>query len=86
MLLDRFRSIKVAVPVGMAFVVSGLFLVLINSALPYLSPRFVQPTELGDFARGFIVGIGLALEIIGIMVMIPAVLAVRAQRSGNFGK
>lgn len=86
MLLDRLRSTKVAIPVGMVLVLSGLSLVLISTALPHLSPRFAQPMNLGDFLHGFVIGVGIALEIGGLIVMLPAALAAREQRRANSGK
>ena len=82
MLIDCLRSAKVAVPAGISLVVSGLLLILVSITLRYLHvASFAQPSQVGDFFRGFLVGVGIALEIGGIMVMIPPVLAAFEQRS-----
>lgn len=75
MLLKGLQSPKTAVPVGMALLVLGLCLnpILLvstrNLHLAHMGP------DMADFWRGFMVGLGIVLEIAGIVVMLPAVIA-----------
>ena len=82
MLMNRLRSAKVAVPIGMSLVSSGLFLGVLSAALPHLSSRFAQPSQVGDFLRGLAVGLGIGLEICGLVIMLLAVRAGREQKRG----
>ena len=79
MLLKKLQSPRTAVPVGMALVVLGLclnpilFVATRNLHLPHMG------ADAADFWRGFMVGVGIALEIAGILVMLPAVVASKRQ-------
>lgn len=81
MLLKRLQSPKTAVPIGMALIVLGLVL----NPILVASTRGLHFAQIGpdmaDFWRGFMVGLGIALEICGIMVMLRCVVA--RQRQGG---
>jgi sorbitol-specific phosphotransferase system component IIBC len=83
MRIDRLRSAKVAVPAGMSCVASGLLLIAISAALPHLSSRLAQPSQFADFVRGLAIGLGIAIEIAGLGIMLPAIMAMREQRREN---
>jgi len=72
MLLRIPQSPRTAVRIGMALVVVGLSL----NPILMVATRNVQLFHLGpdamDFWRGFMVGLGIVLEICGIVVMLPA--------------
>lgn len=75
MLLKRLQSPKTAVPVGMALIVLGICL----NPILLVSTRNLHIAHIGpdmaDFWRGFLVGLGIVLEIAGIVAMLPAVIA-----------
>ena len=81
MLFKKLQSPRTAVPVGMALIVLGLCL---NPILA-VSTRNLHFAQMGpdmaDFWRGFMIGLGIALEIAGIVVMLPA--AVAGKRRGG---
>ncbi|MFP5237737.1 MAG: hypothetical protein ACLGSD_17715 [Acidobacteriota bacterium] len=81
MLLKKLQSPRTAVPVGMALIVVGVCLNPIL-AVSMRNLHFVHMGhDMADFWRGFMIGLGITLEIAGIMVMLPAVAA--ARRSGG---
>lgn len=76
MLLRKLQSPRAAVRTGMTLVVVGLLL----NTTSLLLMRSVHATHLFsagdlDFLRGIAVGLGIALEIGGIVVMVPAARA-----------
>ena len=83
MLLKRFQYPKTSVPVGMAFLVVGL---LFNPIL-LVATRSLHIASLGsgatDFLRGFMIGIGIALEIAAIVIMVPAAMANKRGRASQ---
>ena len=81
MLLRKLQSSHSAVPVGMLLAGIGLLLNVTSQGLiqhlqgtAHLSPNTV------DFLRGFCIGLGILLEIAGIIAMLPAI---RAKRGGG---
>jgi hypothetical protein len=82
MLFNRLCSARVAVPVAMSLVSSGLLLIVLSAALPHVSSSFAQLSQIGDFFRGLAVGVGIGLEVGGLVLMLPALRAVREQRRG----
>lgn len=82
MFLDRLRRERVAVPVAMAFIAFGLTLIAASLALPHsatLNARYSPDTV--DFLRGLLIGIAVALEIVGLSALVPALAAKRQKPS-----
>jgi len=66
------NSPQKTVPVAMALVAVGLMLVVVSASWPHLAGLGAN-----DFARGFLIGLGIMLEIGGV------VLASAARRRGD---
>jgi len=78
MILDRLQSNKLAVPAAMAFVVIGLILVAVSVSVPHIaSLRANYAKNTLDFVQGLFFGIAIAVEIVGISALIPAIAAAR---------
>lgn len=76
MLMRKLQSPRVAVPVGMALTVCGLSLNSISLLVGRMAhPLLHSSPEMNDFFRGFLIGIGIALEIGGIVVMLLSMCA-----------
>jgi hypothetical protein len=83
MLVNRLCSAKKAVPVGMFCLIAGLLVVNLSAFLPRLHVAgLAQPSQVGDFLRGFGIGLGIAFEILAIVIMLPAARAACGQRRG----
>lgn len=85
MILDRLQSKKLAVSTAMTFIVIGLMLVAVSVAVPHIaSLRAHYAKDTLDFVQGLFIGIAIALEIMGISALIPALAAARDQgHAGN---
>lgn len=85
--MNRLRLTIFAVPAGLSLVVCGLLLITTSTLLTHLHlASSTQSLQMRDFLHGFIIGMGIALEIAGLIVMLPAALAAREQRRANSGK
>lgn len=76
MLLRYLHRDKLAVPAAMSFVVIGLLMVVVALAAPHLFAAQASKNTF-DFARGFLIGLAIALEIVGISALVPALAAAR---------
>lgn len=86
MLVRKLQSARVAVPIGMALVVCGLSLNSISLLLARAAHAPHGGQGMSDFLHGFLAGVGIALEIGGIGVMLPALrCATRPERSSSQG-
>lgn len=78
MILERLKcSREKQVAVAMSLICAGLVLVVLNilwTRIGWLSSHMGAGSNWGDFACGFAVGLGVALEVFGV------VLAMAAQR------
>ena len=84
MKLHPLCSTKMAVPVGLSLVSVGILLLTVSIAGNKLFPsaaHFGQGKV--DFVRGFLVGFGIVMEVMGLATMIPAVVGAKAQRAGD---
>ena len=78
MLMRKLRSARVAVPIGMSLIVCGLSLNSISLLLTRMAHSLLHlGVETIDFLHGFFIGIGISLEIAGLVVMLLAVRAAR---------
>lgn len=76
MLLRRLQSPRTAVPAGMLLVCTGLLLNVTSQGLiQHLYASVHWSTDTVDFVRGLCIGVGIALEIGGMLVMAPAARA-----------
>ena len=83
MLVNRLCSAKKAVPAGMFCLIAGLLLVNLSAVLPHLHVAgLVHPLPIGDFLRGLAIGLGIGLEILAIVIMVPAARTACGQRRG----
>ena len=61
------------IPVAMTFVVVGLSILMIGLAWPrFFSPAVHAGTDWSDFFRGFIFGIAIVMEIVGVALAATA--------------
>lgn len=65
----RMRSPQVAVPVGTALLTTGLMILLCATVLRRETSGFLGFTDHADFARGCVVGLCLAMELTGCVVL-----------------
>lgn len=76
MLLRYLHRDKLAVPAAMSFVVIGLLIIVVALAAPHLFAAWVSKDNL-DFVRGFLIGLAIVLEIVGLFALVPALAAAR---------
>lgn len=74
MLFSCLDRNKLAVPVAMTFVVVGLVMTVLSLVLPRMVAAHPGSDSL-DFARGFLVGLGIVLEIAGVVSLSVAARA-----------
>lgn len=78
MLLDKLqRNPEKIVPIGMALLVVGLAIGTIGINWPRIPAHF--PAEWNDFARGFMYGLAITLEVFSIVVLAHAARRKRQQ-------
>ncbi len=83
MLFRKLQSPRIAVPVGMLLVCAGLLLSVTSQGLiQHLYGTAHLSTNTVDFIRGFCIGLGIMMEIAGLIVML---LAARERRRGGNG-
>jgi hypothetical protein len=83
MILGKFKnSPEKTIPVAMALIVVGLSILAIGIAWPHFSPSVPHlGTDWNDFARGFLFGLAIAMEVSG--VVIAATAAASASKKRN---
>lgn len=69
-----------AIPVAMTLVVVGLSFLLIGIAWPRFLPA-VAHHGLDDFLRGLVFGLGIALEVCGVVIAASAAAAAKKKNS-----
>ena len=74
MILGKFQNApEKMIPVAMTFVVVGLSILMTGLAWPRFFPPAVHiGTDWGDFFRGVIFGIAIAMEITGVVIAVSA--------------
>lgn len=78
MLMDKLgKTPEKIVPLGMALLVVGLAIGMIGSNWPRIPVHL--PGEWNDFARGFLFGLGIALEVAAVVVLTKAARRKRRQ-------
>jgi len=81
-LLNRFLPRdRFAVPAAVAFVVIGLVLAATSAVLPHIPALHASSGKHSmDFFRGFLIGIAIVAEIIGVGGIVPALRGARQKR------
>lgn len=76
MLLRKLQSPRTAIPSGMLLVCAGMLLnVTAQGFIQHVHGSAHWSTGRVDFVRGFCIGLGIALEIGGMLVMAPTARA-----------
>ncbi len=84
--MRKQRSARVAVPIGMSLIVCGLSLNSISLLVARAAHTPHGGQGMSDFLHGFLMGLGIALEIAGLVVMLTAArCATRPERSSSQG-
>jgi hypothetical protein len=83
MILSKVQdSPQKAVPLAMMLVVAGLSLIVVATVWPRFAPSLIFfGHDWGDFVQGFLYGVAIAMEIMGVAIAAAAAVAAKARKT-----